>query len=102
MQPPSRRRLVLELLANLSGVARLEGEPRDEGVSNAEEGVDRPVRWNRADGPTRPLGELIADQLLDERDGELELAGVHQVVASGRARSVARRIAKTASAVPVR
>jgi hypothetical protein len=72
------RALGLQQAAGRGRVGSLQGEPRREPVSDAEDGVDRPRRGDPTDGQVPPSRELRAEEVPDDSGGDGQLVGVHR------------------------
>ncbi len=57
--------------------AGLQREPQDDLVAQPEQGVDRPVRGNRAHGMVTPPRKLIGDETGHHAGGDVDLVGMH-------------------------
>jgi hypothetical protein len=71
------RRLGLQVPAGRDGVGALQGEPRSEPVTEAEDGVVRAGGGNAADVQSPPLRKLRADQVARHGGVDEMFAGVH-------------------------
>ena len=74
---PGGRCLGLQFPAGHGGVCSLQGEPRGEPVTEAEDGVDRAGGGDAADVQAPPLRELGVDQVAHHGGVDGKFAGVH-------------------------